>query len=64
MNPITLPTTRNMKLFADKAKRMKKRKPSVETRPLRIDHRTVIYVPVTATEKEIETIKSRYQKHK
>lgn len=33
-----------------------------EMKPVRVDHKTVIYVPATATSSEIEVIKTKYQR--
>lgn len=39
-----------------------KRSPTEGKKPIRIDHKTVIYVPIAATEREIELIKNKFQK--
>lgn len=64
MRPMCLPTTNNNKKYAQRANAKSKKvvDPVAGKIPVRIDHRTVIYVAAGTPQKEIEKIMQRYPK--
>lgn len=64
MKPIALPVAKNLKKYADRARTRKHVDPIAGKVPLYIDHKTTVYIPAGASEKDIAAIRKQYTKDK
>lgn len=64
MPPLTLPVQSVLKKHAERANKARRVDPIAGRVPLRIDHKTIIYIPANSSAKDIEGYRSRYERAK